>query len=88
MKEELIETIDETLALILSVADEYTEEIADQLEDVGNPEKLIGKPFESWTPEDLNMLSQVYGTEEPNVLSNLIFNKKYDEVKSLEEEEI
>jgi len=69
------------------VADEYIEEISGQLEDVGNPEKLIDKPYEQWTPQDFQLLSQVYGTKEPNPLSDLIFKKEYEKVIELEKEE-
>ena len=86
-KDELIGSIDETLALLLDVADEYLDEITEQIEDVGSPEKLIGKPYEVWTPQDFMMLSQVYGGE-PNPLSNLIFNKEYKKVLELEAGEL
>ena len=87
-KEELIELSNEVTAELLEVADEFIEEITKQFSDVGNPEKLIGKPYETWTPQDLMMLSQIYGTEEPNKLSTLIFNKSYEQIKALEAEEL
>ena len=87
-KDKLILIIDETLVLLLDVADEYLEEITEQFEAVGSPEKLIGKKYEDWSPQDLQMLIQVYGTKEPNPLSNLIFKKKYAEVLALEKEEM
>jgi len=83
---DLIESIDESLALLLDVADDYIDEIAEELAVVNSPEKLIGKPYEQFTPQDFQMLSQVYG-DEPNQLSNLIFEKSYKKVKELEEEE-
>ena len=84
---DLIESIDESLALLLDVADDYIDEIAEELAVVASPEKLIGKPYESWSPNDFNLLSQVYG-EEPNALSRLIFNKSYERVQELEAEEL
>jgi len=84
-KDEFIKVTDETLTLLLEVADEYLEEITEQFEAVGNPEKLIGKPYETWTDQDRTLLSQVYG-EEPNPLSRLIFNKEYEKVLTMEQE--
>ena len=84
---ELTQTIDESLALLLEMADDFIDEIAEELAVVGSPEKLIGKPYETWTPQDFQMLSQVYG-EEPNALSRLIFNKSYERVQELEAEEL
>lgn len=86
-QDNFVAVVDETLTELLAVADEYLEEITAQFEDVGSPEKLIGKPFEEWTQQDLMLLSRIYGPEEPNALSNLIFRKKYEEVKALEAEE-
>jgi len=70
----------------LAVMDEIVEEDIEALGDIGNPEKLIGKKYEEWTPQDLQMLGQVYGNQEPNRLSKFIFNKEYSKVKELEEE--
>lgn len=87
IQDNFVEIVDEAIASLLDAADEYLEEITEQFEDVGNPEKLIGKPYENWTQQDFTILSQIYGTQEPNTLSNLIFRKKYEEVKTLEAEE-
>ena len=70
----------------LAVMDEIVEEDIEALGDIGNPEKLIGKKYEEWTPQDLQMLGQVYGDQEPNRLSKFIFNKEYSKVQELEEE--
>jgi hypothetical protein len=86
-QEDLIQSIDETLGLIVDVVDEYMMEIQEQLEVTINPEKLLGKPYELWTAQDKILLGQVYGPE-PNPLSNLIFNKEYDKVLALEEGEL
>lgn len=84
---ELTEAIDKVIELKLKAADRLIEELIEPLADLGSPEDLIGKPFESWTPEELAMLVKIYGREEPNLLSNLIFRKTYDRVKALEQEE-
>jgi len=86
-KTPFLKAIDEVVELKLKAADEYIEGIVEQIADVGSPEKLINKKYEEWTPQDLQMLSQIYGVEEPNPLSELIFRKSYKEVKDLEESE-
>ena len=83
---ELTEAIDRAVAVKMKAIDKIIEELVEPLADVGNPEKLIKKPYESWTPEDLTLLSQVYGEQEPNPLSELIFRKSYDNVKKMEAE--
>jgi len=82
--DELIKTIDETLGLLVEVADEYVEEIVSQF-DIGSPEKLIGKKYEQWGPQDFANLGQIYGPE-PNSLSRLIFRKEYAKVLQMEKE--
>ena len=87
-REQYLKTIDEVISDMTSVADEVLDELKYQFEEIKNPEKLLGRPYETWTRQDLMMLSQVYGTEEPNPLSELIFRKKYEQVKALEAEEL
>ena len=87
MKEtQLTKIVAELIEEDLAVMDEIIAEDIDALGDIGNPEKLIGKKYEEWTPQDLQMLGQVYGGQEPNRLSKFIFNKEYGKVKELEEE--
>ena len=86
-KTPFLKAIDAVVELKLKAADEYIEGIVEQIADVGSPEKLIGKKYEEWTTQDRQMLSQIYGVEEPNPLSELIFRKSYKEVKDLEESE-
>ena len=77
--------IQEIVELKLKVVDEFIEDVIEPLGEIGNPEKLIGKPYEQWTPQELQALGQIYGNE-PNALSELIFRKSYEEVKKLEKE--
>ena len=79
--------IDRAIQIKLKAVDRLIKEMVEPLADVGNPEKLIGKKYEEWTPEDLNLLSKIYGTNEPNLLSNLLERKLIDEVMQLEKEE-
>jgi len=87
-REQYLKVIDEVISDMTSVADEVLNELKYQFEEIKNPEKLLGRPYETWTRQDLMMLSQVYGTEEPNPLSELIFRKKWEQVKALEAEEL
>jgi len=75
------ELIDEEMADI----DRFIKEEIEPLGDFGNPEKLIGKPYETWTPQEKQILAQIYGPE-PNALSNLIFRKEYEKMLALEAE--
>lgn len=84
----LVEAMDRVIAVQMKVMDRVMEDLIEPIADVGSPEKLINKPYETWTPEDLQLLTQVYGTQEPSVLSDLIFKKTYERVKELESEEV
>ena len=84
-KTPLTMAVQEIIDLKLSVLDEFIEDVIEPLGEIGNPEKLIGKPYEQWTLYDLQILGQIYGPE-PNALSELIFKKAYEEVKTLEKE--
>jgi hypothetical protein len=82
----LMKAVDEVTALKLKVIDEYIDEIVDVIANIGNPEKLIGKKHEDWTPLDLQLLSQAYGPDDTTPLAKLIFSKEYEKVKTLEKE--
>lgn len=58
-------------------ADEYVKKYIDPLARVDNPEKLIGKPYESWTPVDYQMLQQVY-VYSPETLEKFVNKKEID----------
>ena len=84
MKEtSLTMAIEEVVALKLKAVDMFIEEVIEPLGQLGNPEKLIGKKYEDWTVQDLQLLGQVYG-KEPNALSKLIFDKEYKKTLDLE----
>jgi hypothetical protein len=79
-----VEAVDEIVKLKMEIADEYISEVVDAIGDVGNPEKLIGKPYSSWTPMDLQTLGKIYGNGNDSPLAKLIFNKEYDFLQKLE----
>ncbi len=82
----LTTAIEKAVSVKMKAVDRLVEELVEPLADIGNPEKLIGKPYENWTPSDLQLMIKIYGTQEPNPLSDMIFRKTYDKVKTLEEE--
>ena len=79
----LTEATREVIELKLKVVDEFIDEVVEPLQELGSPEKLIGKEYEQWTPTDLQILGQLYGPE-PNALSRLIFKKEYAKLQELE----
>ena len=80
--------LEEVIATKLQAVDMYLEEIMEPLGDIGNPERLMGAPYDEWknNPQVLQYLASVYGEQEPNPLSELIFRKEIQEVRALEAE--
>jgi len=68
------------IELKMKAVDEFIEKYVEPLLDIGSPEKLIGKPYNEWTPQDFQMLSMIYGDK----FEKFIFKKEYESV--LEEE--
>jgi len=60
-------------------------EITEPLKALQNPETLMGKPYESWTEEEVQLLSTIYGPGD-NPLNRLIMKKKYEKILTLESE--
>lgn len=79
------QAVDKLIERKMKALDIVIEEMLEPIGDVGSPEKLIGKPYEEWTQGDLQLLSSIYGTQEPNPLSDLIFRKAYENLMELEE---
>ncbi len=81
----LTKAADEIIKLKMQAADDFIEEYIEPLSKVGDPESLLGKKYEDWTPQDLSLLQNVYvGEDTP--LTRLIFRKSYTEVQELERE--
>jgi hypothetical protein len=53
---------------------------------VADPEKLIGKPFEQWQPQDAELLSKIYGPEEPNIFTDFMLEKEVEEIRNLKQQ--
>ena len=71
----------------LAAVDLLVKELIEPLEKVGNPEELIKKPYETWTPEDFALLAKIYGPGNDTPLAAMIFKKEYNKVLRLEQEE-
>jgi hypothetical protein len=82
----LTKAAEELVAFEMKAIDRLIEELVEPLRLVGNPEDVMGLPIEQWTPDDYRKAITIYGTKEPNPLSNLIFKKKLEQVKGLEAE--
>ncbi len=83
--ESLLKMIDEVVNETSDIVDEVVDEYMEVLEVVANPEKLIGKPYQYWTPQDRQLLTQIYGQENP-VLKNFIVRKEVASLKQLEQQ--
>jgi hypothetical protein len=85
---QLTKAIDRAIQIKLKAVDAIMEELVEPLADVGNPEKLIKKPYEQWTAQDLQFLRRIYGEGEDTPLTRLIFKKTYERVQELEAQEV
>ena len=85
-KSNFANSVDDIIKMKMDVVDEYIKDIIDEIGDIGSPEKLIGKKYETWTPEDIQRLAGVYGEGDDTPLAKLIFQKSYAEVIALEQE--
>ena len=79
------QAIDKYIKLETEVAKQFMERYVEPIELVANPEKLMGRPFETWSPQDHMFLRTVYG-KEPNAYSELVLTKEIQEVQALNEE--
>jgi hypothetical protein len=87
MKEtKFTKAVTEVVNLEMKAMDKIIEEMIEPLTALGSPEKLLGKKYEEWTPQELQQITAIYGTKEPSPLSNLIYEKTLAKVK-LEEED-
>jgi len=81
LKDIIVQACKDVIELKLKAVDQFIEDVIEPISEVGSPEKLIGKKYEEWTPQDFRMMSQIYGKD----LEKYIFNKEYKTVKDLEE---
>jgi hypothetical protein len=79
----LTSAIDEVIELKLRAVDDYIKTIVKPLLDsVGSPEKLIGKPYEQWLQNDMQLMNNVYG----KALEKFIAQKEIAHLNALEKQ--
>jgi hypothetical protein len=83
---EYIDLVNEVLKEELEVIQEVITEDIEPLVKFGSPEKLIGKPYEFWTPVDKQLLAQIYGNDPNSPLVKLIVSKEFDKLQALKAE--
>ncbi len=84
--EDLNSVIAEMIEEDFAILDELIEEEIKPLSDLGDPEKLIGKKFEEWTPEDMALLEQIYANN-PEALNKVVFDHTFQAMTEAEEAE-
>ncbi len=47
--------------VVAKAIDRYRERYIEPLLDVGTPERVLGKPYQEWTEQDMQLLAQVFG---------------------------
>lgn len=76
--------LDRVIALKVKASDIYYDEVLKPILDtVKNPEKVIGKQYEEWTPMDKQLLTQVYQSN-PKILQDFVVGKEYNRILVLE----
>lgn len=80
------EAVDRLIELKLRAVDRYVEECVSGLADFGNPETLLGKPFEEWTPYDRQLVDFFYADDERYKM--WLVKKDLERVQALEAEEV
>ena len=83
------DVLEEVYEMKLRVSNEVLEEMDEMLGSIPGPEKLIGKPYEEWAPQDIQLLSTVWPLDGDNKLTKLIVKKEIQamqEARSLVEE--
>ena len=81
-----VKAVEKAIEVKMEAVDKLIDNLIDPLADVGNPEKVMNKKYEDWTPEDLATAIKIYGQGEDTPLTRLIFNKTYEKVLKLEDE--
>ena len=75
----------ELAGIVAEATEELIAEQVDVIEILDNPEKLLGKKYELWSPQDLQWLTMVYGNSPDSKLNKFIADKEYAKVLELEQ---
>ena len=84
MLDKWCELVDRVIKEKKKEADEYIKKYIDPIAEIGNPEKIINKPYNSWTPEDIAALKGIY-VYSPEKLEHFINRKEVDKLFALME---
>lgn len=80
--EEYCDKVDTIIEEAKKDADDYIKLNIDPIAKIPNPEKLLGKPYEIWSPEDTEVLKRVY-VYSPETLQTFINKKEVDRYLAL-----
>ena len=76
---------DEVMKQLMEIADTVVDEMLKPIVDFDNPEKLMGKKYDEWTPQDLQRAATVYQSQ-PDKLNDFISKKEITKLYELEQE--
>ena len=79
MNKEWCKLVEKRVDIARKRADEYIKKYVDPIARVDNPEKLLGKPYDAWTEEDIQKLKMVY-VYSPEDLETFINKKEIDKI--------
>lgn len=79
-------SVERVMDTYIKAIDKYFEEEVDpMIEQISNPEKVIGKKFPLWTQNDLMMAFQIYQGM-PEILNDFLFEQAYNEVETMKQD--
>lgn len=81
---EIVSLIDDVIQKEMKRVDKYIKQHIDPIADIGSPAKVIGKPFEEWSQQDMEKLGQTYSYDREK-LERYIFDKEYRDILALEQ---
>uniref|UniRef100_A0A6M3L1U4 Uncharacterized protein n=1 Tax=viral metagenome TaxID=1070528 RepID=A0A6M3L1U4_9ZZZZ len=85
MRKEWLDKVDEVVKDVKESTDAYIKENIDPVAEIGNPEDILSKKYERWTPEDMQTLQQVY-VYDIKPLEDFIAKKEIDKLWKSEEQ--
>ena len=75
----LQEVVKDEVDRTIKVYEKFKKKEIDPIAKLGNPEKIINKPYEQWNPQDIQMLREVY-VYSPEDLEEFMVKKDVQEV--------
>ncbi len=80
-----VSLVDEIIEEKLDAADAFIKDFIDPIGDIGSPAMVIDKPYDEWTPQDLQRLAQIYQRDQ-DTLNKYIASKEISKLYELEKE--